>query len=74
MTEILKGLAGLSTEERPKVGQLVNQAKIDISKLIEEKMAYLKEMQLQKNYRPNGSMCHFPDAITNRVLYIQSPK
>jgi len=48
LTEILKGLAGLSAEERPKVGQLVNQAKIDISKLIEEKMAHLKEMQLQK--------------------------
>lgn len=36
LTEILKGLAGLSAEERPKFGQLVNQAKRDISVLIEE--------------------------------------
>lgn len=48
LTEILKGLAGLSAEEKPKVGQLVNQAKVEISKLIEEKMTHLKEVQLQK--------------------------
>jgi phenylalanyl-tRNA synthetase alpha chain len=48
LTEILKGLAGLSAEEKPKVGQLVNQAKVEISRLIEEKMTHLKEMQLQK--------------------------
>lgn len=48
LTEILKGLADLSAEEKPKVGQLVNQAKREISALIEEKMVHLKEAQLQK--------------------------
>ncbi|WED42476.1 phenylalanine--tRNA ligase subunit alpha [Legionella cardiaca] len=48
LTEILKGLADLSAEEKPKVGQLVNQAKREISALIEEKMLQLKEAQLQK--------------------------
>ncbi|KTD64367.1 phenylalanine--tRNA ligase subunit alpha [Legionella spiritensis] len=48
LTEILKGLAGLSAEEKPRVGQLVNQAKRDISALIEEKKLLLKERQLQK--------------------------
>ncbi|KTC85135.1 phenylalanine--tRNA ligase subunit alpha [Legionella brunensis] len=48
LTEILKGLAGLSAEEKPKAGQLVNQAKREISTLIEEKMLQLKETQLQK--------------------------
>ncbi|MBA2652888.1 MAG: phenylalanine--tRNA ligase subunit alpha [Tatlockia sp.] len=48
LTEILKGLSVLSAEERPKFGQLVNQAKRDISILIEEKMLQLKEMQLQQ--------------------------
>lgn len=48
LTEILKGLAALSAEEKPIIGQLVNQAKRDISILIEEKMGGLKELQLQK--------------------------
>lgn len=47
LTEILKGLANLSAEEKPKVGQLVNLAKREISTLIEEKMLHLKEVQLQ---------------------------
>lgn len=46
LTEILKGLAYLSAEEKPKVGQLVNQAKREISGLIEAKMEKLKERQL----------------------------
>ncbi|HHF7345630.1 TPA: phenylalanine--tRNA ligase subunit alpha [Legionella feeleii] len=48
LTEILKGLANLSAEEKPKVGQLVNLAKREISLLIEEKMLHLKEAQLQR--------------------------
>ncbi len=48
LTEILKGLSGLSAEEKPKMGQRVNQAKRDISVLIEDKMSYLKEIQLEK--------------------------
>lgn len=46
LTEILKQLANLSAEEKPKVGQLVNQAKQGISALIETKMIELKEKQL----------------------------
>lgn len=48
LTEILKGLSGLSAEEKPKVGQLVNQAKREISTLIETKMLELKEKQLSE--------------------------
>jgi len=48
LTEILKGLANLSAAEKPKVGQLVNQAKRDISECIEEKLLILKEQHLQK--------------------------
>ena len=46
LTEVLKSLAHLSAEEKPKVGQLVNQAKQYISSLIEAKMLELKEKQL----------------------------
>ncbi|KTD49878.1 phenylalanyl-tRNA synthetase, alpha subunit [Legionella rubrilucens] len=48
LTEILKGLAALPPEEKPRVGQLVNQAKQAISALIEDKMLALKEDLLQK--------------------------
>lgn len=46
LTDLLKGLAHLSAEEKPKMGQLVNQAKREISDLIETKMLELKEKQL----------------------------
>ncbi|CAM2913158.1 phenylalanine--tRNA ligase subunit alpha [Legionella worsleiensis] len=46
LTDILKGLANLSAEEKPKMGQQVNQAKREIAALIETKMLELKEKQL----------------------------
>ena len=48
LTDILKGLATLSAEEKPKMGQLVNQAKREISEQIDIKMSYLKALQLEK--------------------------
>ena len=48
LTDILKNLVNLSVEEKPKVGQFVNQAKRDISACIEEKMLQLKEQELQQ--------------------------
>ena len=47
ITDILKNLVHLSAQEKPKMGQLVNQAKRDISEKIEDKMRQLKEQQLQ---------------------------
>ena len=46
LTDILKGLASLSAQEKPKMGQLVNQAKREISSLIETKLQELKEKEL----------------------------
>lgn len=48
LTEILKSLANLSAEEKPKVGQFVNQAKREVTALIEAKMLHLKEAQLEQ--------------------------
>lgn len=47
LTDILKGLSHLSVEERPKVGQLINQAKQYVSSAIEEKILFFKEQILQ---------------------------
>ncbi len=49
LTGVLKQLGSLSPEERPKVGQLVNKAKQDLEEKIEEKVAEIKEAELQKN-------------------------
>jgi phenylalanyl-tRNA synthetase alpha chain len=46
LTDLLKALAHLSAAEKPKMGQLVNQAKREINELIEAKMLELKEKQL----------------------------
>ena len=48
MTDILKSLATLSAEEKPKMGQLINQAKREVSEQIDLKMAALKELELEK--------------------------
>ena len=48
LTDILKNLVNLPAAEKPKIGQLVNQIKRDISSQIEQKMLLLKEELLQK--------------------------
>ena len=46
LTEILKSLAGLSAEEKPKVGQLINIAKREIAESIDQKKLALQELEL----------------------------
>lgn len=48
LTDILKNLVHLSAEEKPRMGQLVNQTKRDISERIEQKMLHLKAEELEK--------------------------
>ena len=48
LTDVLKGLVNLSAEDKPKMGQLVNQVKRDLSIAIENKMLKLKEIELER--------------------------
>lgn len=48
LTDILKGLSNLSVEDKPKMGQLVNQTKREISSLIESRLHDLKEKELSE--------------------------
>lgn len=48
LTDILRGLANLSAEEKPRIGQLVNQVKQEISVLILEKETQFKASALKK--------------------------
>lgn len=47
LTDILKNLVNLSAEDKPKMGQLVNQIKRDISTSIEQRMLQLKQQELE---------------------------
>ncbi|MRG85994.1 hypothetical protein [Salinibacillus xinjiangensis] len=38
----------LSAEERPKVGQIANEAREEIAKQIEERQKYLEKIEIQK--------------------------
>lgn len=46
MTGILRGMGKLSPEERPRVGQLVNEAREELETLLEARTAALKEAEL----------------------------
>ncbi|MCI8331660.1 MAG: phenylalanine--tRNA ligase subunit alpha [Clostridiales bacterium] len=51
LTAVLRGMGGLSAEERPVIGQLANQVRQDIEKAIEDTKARLKEEELNRTLR-----------------------
>ncbi len=51
LTAILKQMGGLSPEERPIMGQLVNQAKAELEKLIGEKTELMKKAALEQKLK-----------------------
>ncbi|MGD9108897.1 MAG: phenylalanine--tRNA ligase subunit alpha [Gammaproteobacteria bacterium] len=48
LTASLKELGKLSPEERPKIGQIINQAKQELQALLEQKTTQLQQQQLDK--------------------------
>jgi phenylalanyl-tRNA synthetase alpha chain len=48
LTSILKGLGGLSPEERPKIGSMVNQVRDELEKSIENAEKSMKEKALEQ--------------------------
>ncbi|MBO5244803.1 MAG: phenylalanine--tRNA ligase subunit alpha [Selenomonadales bacterium] len=48
LTGVLRGMGALSAEERPRIGQIVNQIRAELEGLIESKGAELKEAELQQ--------------------------
>ena len=47
MTEILRGMGKLAAEERPKIGQIVNDIKTELQKVVEEKAKLLEQKALE---------------------------
>ena len=48
LTALLKGLGKLSKAERPVMGEAINEAKVEIQKLIESRKEELEEIALKK--------------------------
>lgn len=47
MTEILRGMGKLAAEERPKIGQIVNDIKTELQRVVEEKTQLLEQKALE---------------------------
>ncbi|MBQ0067387.1 MAG: phenylalanine--tRNA ligase subunit alpha, partial [Phascolarctobacterium sp.] len=47
MTEILRGMGKLAAEERPKIGQIVNDIKTELQRVVEEKSKLLEQKALE---------------------------
>ena len=48
LTAVLRGMKDLSPEERPIIGNLVNEVKAELENLIEEKETLFKQEELNK--------------------------
>ncbi|AZK48217.1 phenylalanine--tRNA ligase subunit alpha [Paenibacillus lentus] len=48
LTEILRGMGGLSAEERPVIGQVANEVRTAIEDLIEEKQQYFQRLETEE--------------------------
>jgi len=48
LTALLKGLGRLSKEERPKMGEAINQAKVNVQSLLTDRKNHLETLELEK--------------------------
>jgi len=72
LTALLKGLGKLSKEERPVMGEAINEAKVEIQKLIESRKGELEEIDLEKRILEEKIDVTYQVEILRRVAYTQS--
>ncbi len=66
LTEILRSMGELSSEERPKVGSLVNKAKEEVEEIIKQKEEELKKLELSKKLEEEDIDITLPSKKTVR--------
>ena len=59
LTEILKGMKDVAPEDRPKVGQLVNETRAEIEKVLEDSRKKMEELVREAKMQKE-TMCLFP--------------
>ena len=50
LTDLLKSMKDVQPEERPKVGQMVNEARTEIEKLLEERERYARDFHIEEGW------------------------
>ena len=55
LTAVLKGMKDVAPEDRPKVGQLVNEAREKIESLMDESKSQMEKMLLEKKLADSSS-------------------
>jgi len=60
LTEILKGLASVAPNDRPRLGQLANQLKDEISSVLNQKLVLFQAQESQNKLRSEGVDIHLP--------------
>jgi len=74
LTDLLKGLGKLSKEERPAMGEAINEAKVKIQKLIETRKEELEELALNQDCSMKKLTSHFLEGILKKGVFIRSRK
>ena len=58
LTSLLKGVSKLPKEDRPVMGDAINQAKVEIQQLIENRKDELEAIALEKRILEEKNRCH----------------
>ncbi|MCI8699866.1 MAG: phenylalanine--tRNA ligase subunit alpha [Clostridia bacterium] len=66
LTTILRGMGGLTPEERPKIGSLVNVVKANLEKIIQERETKYQEEELNKKLEEETIDITLPSTKTKR--------
>ena len=69
LTAVLRGMKDLSPEERPIIGNLVNEVKAELENLIEEKETLFKQEELNKKLEAEKIDITLPGSKLKRVTY-----
>ena len=72
-TEQMKALAGLSPEERPAAGQLINQAKEKAQNALNERREALTAAELAQKLAAETIDVSLPDVVLKMVVFIRLP-
>ena len=71
LTAVLRGMKDLSPEERPIIGNLVNEVKAELENLIEEKETLFKQEELNKKLEAEKIDITLPGRFTMKLIETQ---
>lgn len=70
LTAVLKGMKDVAPDERPKVGQWVNETREAVEKLLDEKVKKFEAEALKRKYESEKIDVTMPAKRSKRVIFI----